>query len=116
MSIIKRMNKTEKRINNSMKENACPFHPGEILREEFMKPAELSCRKLARHIGVAASTINNIILERQGISADTALKLGEYFKTTPKFWMNLQVSYELERAKLKAWVNSKEFVNSLLTE
>jgi addiction module HigA family antidote len=92
------------------------IHPGEILREEFMKPLELSSRKLARHIGVSASTINNIILERQGITAITALRLGEYFKTTPQFWMNLQVSFELMEAELKEWVNSKEFVNRLLTE
>jgi len=71
------------------------IHPGEILKEEFMKPLDLSSRKLALTLGVPASRINDIVLKRRGITADTAVKLGKFFKTTPKFWMNLQVSYEL---------------------
>jgi addiction module HigA family antidote len=77
------------------------IHPGEILTEEFMKPLGLSSRKLAESIGVSAPRINDIILERRGITADTALKLSKYFKTTPKFWMNLQISYELREAEQK---------------
>ena len=75
------------------------IHPGEILGEEFMKPLELSSRKLANFLEVPAPRINDIVLERRGITADTALKLARYFKTTPKFWMNLQVSYELREAE-----------------
>jgi addiction module HigA family antidote len=75
------------------------IHPGEILREEFMKPLELSSRKLASLLDVPAPRINDIILERRGVTADTALRLAKYFGTTPKYWMNLQVSYELRHAE-----------------
>jgi addiction module HigA family antidote len=75
------------------------IHPGEILREEFIKPHDLSCRKLAQKLGVPAPRINDIVLERRGITADTALRLAKFFDTTPKFWMNLQVSYELRAAE-----------------
>ncbi len=75
------------------------IHPGEILREEFIKPHGLSCRKLAQELGIPAPRINDIVLERRGITADTALRLAKFFCTTPKFWMNLQVSYELRAAE-----------------
>ena len=84
------------------------IHAGEILREEFIKPHGLSSRKLAQELGVPAPRINDIVLERRGITADTALKLAKFFGTTPKFWMNLQVSYELraaEEAQKNAAVN-----------
>ena len=75
------------------------IHPGEILREEFIKPNSLGSRKLAQNLQIPASRINDIVLERRGITADTALRLAKYFGTTPKFWMNLQVSYELRAAE-----------------
>jgi addiction module HigA family antidote len=75
------------------------IHPGEILREEFIKPHGLSSRKLAQELGVPAPRINDIVLERRGITVDTALRLAKFFGTTPKFWMNLQVSYELRAAE-----------------
>jgi len=75
------------------------IHPGEILREEFMKPLGLSSRKLASLLDVPAPRINDIVLERRGISAETALRLAHYFNTTAKFWMNMQVSYELRKAE-----------------
>lgn len=75
------------------------IHPGEILREEFIKPHGLSSRKLVQELGVPAPRINDIVLERRGITADTALRLAKFFGTTPKFWMNLQVSYELRAAE-----------------
>jgi len=75
------------------------IHPGEILREEFMKPLGLSSRKLANLLGVPAPRINDITLERRGITAETAIRLAHYFNTTPKFWMNKQVAYELRKAE-----------------
>lgn len=75
------------------------IHPGEILREEFMKPLGLSSRKLASLLDVPAPRINDIVLERRGISAETALRLAHYFNTTSKFWMNMQVAYELRKAE-----------------
>ena len=81
------------------------IHPGEILREEFMKPLMLSSRKLAKALEVPPPRVNDIILEKRGISADTALKLARYFQTTAKFWMNLQVSYELRNAQQNMKIN-----------
>ena len=76
-----------------------PIHPGEILREEFMTPLGLSSNALAKNLGVTAARINEIVKERRGISADTALRLGRYFNTTPEFWINLQKHFELETAR-----------------
>ncbi len=76
-----------------------PVHAGEILREEFMKPLGLSMNKLALDLRVPVTRIAEIVRERRAITADTALRLGRYFKTPPVFWMNLQVRYELEVAE-----------------
>ena len=81
------------------KEILPPIHPGEILREEFMVPLGLTSNALAKHLGVTAARINEIAKEHRGITADTALRLARYFKTTPEFWMNLQKHYELETAR-----------------
>ena len=75
------------------------IHPGEILREEVLKPIKMSSYELAAHLHVPAPRINDIILEKRGITADTALRLARYFSTTEQFWMNLQVSYEVRKAK-----------------
>jgi addiction module HigA family antidote len=76
-----------------------PVHPGEILREEFMKPLGLSMNKLALDLRVPVTRIAEIVHERRAISTDTALRLGRYFDTTPAFWMNLQVRYDLDVAE-----------------
>lgn len=76
-----------------------PVHPGEILREEFMRPLELSSNALARALGVTAARVNDIANEKRGITADSALRLARYFGTTPELWMNLQKRYELECAQ-----------------
>jgi addiction module HigA family antidote len=78
-----------------------PVHPGEILREEFMKPLGLSMNKLALDLRVPVTRIAEIVHQRRGITADTALRLARYFKTAPVFWMNLQVRYQLEVAEDK---------------
>ncbi|TAM50793.1 MAG: addiction module antidote protein, HigA family [Nevskiaceae bacterium] len=76
-----------------------PIHPGEILREEFMVPFGLSSTALAHAVDVTPARINEIVRERRGISADTALRLARYFGTDPQSWMNLQKNYELETAQ-----------------
>jgi antitoxin HigA-1 len=76
-----------------------PVHPGEILHEEFMKPLGLSMNKLALDLRVPVTRIADIVGERRGITADTALRLARYFKNTPVFWMNLQTRYDLEVAE-----------------
>ena len=73
-----------------------PFpHPGETLREDFLKPLGLSVNKLALELRVPATRLTENVHKRRGISADTALRLSRYFNTTPKFWLNLQTSYDL---------------------
>ena len=73
-----------------------PIHPGEVLHEEFLEPKALSQYRLAKDISVPPRRINEIILGKRGITADTALRLARYFGTTDEFWMNLQVRYDLE--------------------
>ena len=82
-----------------MKKKLPPIHPGEILREEFMRPLELSSNALAKAIGVTTARVNEIVRERRGISADSALRLARYFGTDAQSWMNLQQRYDLECAK-----------------
>jgi addiction module HigA family antidote len=74
-------------------------HPGEVLREEFLKPLGLSQNRLAREIGVPPRRINEIVLEKRAVTADTALRLAAYFGTSARFWMGLQADYDLERAR-----------------
>lgn len=76
-----------------------PIHPGEILREEFMQPLGRSSNALAKAIGVTPARVNEIVRERRGITADTALRLARYFGTDAQSWLNLQQRYEIERAK-----------------
>lgn len=79
-----------------MKKRRPPVHPGEILLEEFLKPFGLTQYRLAKDIAVPARRINEIVLGKRGITADTALRLGRYFGTSEAFWMNLQVHFDLE--------------------
>ena len=79
-----------------------PIHPGEQLREEFMIPFELSSNALARALGVTPARINEIVRERRGISADTALRLARFFGTSHQFWLNLQANYDVQRAEDEA--------------
>ncbi|MDP2810708.1 MAG: HigA family addiction module antitoxin [Rhodocyclaceae bacterium] len=82
-------------IRNGMR----PIHPGEILREEFLLPLNLSANALAIALGVPAPRINDVARERRGITADTALRLARYFGTSAEFWMGLQVDYDLRTAE-----------------
>ncbi len=79
-----------------------PIHPGEILREEFMIPLGLSSNALARAVGVTPARINEIVRERRGITADTALRLARFFNTDVRSWINLQSNYDIERAQAEA--------------
>jgi antitoxin HigA-1 len=83
-------------VKNGMR----PVHPGEILREEFLKPAGLSANALSRALKVPAPRINDIVRERRGVSADTALRLARYFGGDARSWLNLQTAYDLRVAEL----------------
>jgi addiction module HigA family antidote len=74
-------------------------HPGNVLLEEFLVPMELSQNAVAREISVPPRRINEIVLGKRGITADTAIRLARYFKTSEQFWMSLQAEYDLEEAR-----------------
>jgi addiction module HigA family antidote len=76
-----------------------PVHPGEHLREDFLKPLNLSANRVAMDLHVPVTRIVDILAGRRGITSDTALRLARYFKTTPEFWMNMQTRYELDVAE-----------------
>jgi addiction module HigA family antidote len=73
-----------------------PVHPGEILREDMMKPLGISINRLGRDLRVPVTRMSEIVNGRRSITADTALRLGRYLGTTPEFWMNLQAAYDLD--------------------
>lgn len=75
------------------------IHPGEVLLEEFIKPMNLSQNRLAIDIGVDARRINEIVLGKRSVTADTALRLGRFFGNSPQFWMGLQSQYDLDLAE-----------------
>ena len=76
-----------------------PVHPGEVLLEEFLKPMGLSQNRLALSVRVHPRRINEIVLGKRGITADTALRLAKYFGTSAKFWLGLQADYDLDAAE-----------------
>jgi len=78
-----------------------PIHPGEILLEEFLNPMGISQNRLALDIGVPARRINEIVLGKRRVTADTALRLGKYFGMSPQFWLGLQMDYDLDIAEDK---------------
>ena len=81
-----------------MTESYPPIHPGEILQEEFLRTMGISQYRLAKDINVPPRRINEIVLGKRAVTADTALRLGRFWGTTAKFWMNLQAAYDLEVA------------------
>src|SRR3954471_15562921 len=78
-----------------------PVHPGEVLLEEFLKPLGLSQNGLARELGVPPRRINEIVLGKRGLTADTALRLAHYFGNSARFWMGLQTDFDLDPAEDK---------------
>jgi len=84
-----------------MKKKLAPIHPGEILLEEFLKPMGISQYRLAKDIGVPARRINEIVMEKRAVSADTALRLSRYFGLSERYWINLQSWHDIEIEKDK---------------
>lgn len=90
-----------------MARKLAPVHPGEILLEDFLKPLELSQYRVAKGLSVPPRRINEIVLGKRAVSADTALRLARFFGTSDRFWLNLQASYDLdvERDRLAGRLN-----------
>ncbi len=84
---------------NNLDRTLNPVHPGEILLEEFLKPMNLSQNRLALDIGVPPRRINEIVLGKRSITADTVLRLGRYFDMSAEFWLGLQMDYDLDLAR-----------------
>jgi addiction module HigA family antidote len=84
-------------------EKMAPVHPGEVLLEEFLKPLGLSQHRLALDIGVDPRRINEIVLGKRSVTANTALRLALYFKTSPEFWLGLQAQYDLDVEGVEEW-------------
>ena len=76
-----------------------PVHPGEVLREDFLRPMNLSSYTVARAVGVPRTRIERLANEQTAVTADTALRLARYFGTSPAFWMGIQTQYDLERVE-----------------
>jgi|SRR5680860_639626 addiction module HigA family antidote len=92
-------------IRNGMR----PIHPGEILREEYLEPLEMSVNALSKALHVPTTRMNEIVREKRGVTADTALRLARYFGTSERFWLNLQTEFELRQAQIsKATQVAKE--------
>ncbi len=85
-------------IKNGMR----PVHPGEILREDYLKPLDMSANALAKALHVTPARISEIVRERRGVTADTALRLARYFGGDPQSWLNLQSTYDLRSAEIEA--------------
>ncbi len=80
-----------------------PIQPGEILKEEFLDPAEISLNRLARDLDVPVGRISEIVNGKRAITADTALRLEKYFGVSAQFWLNLQTRYDLKVARRELW-------------
>jgi addiction module HigA family antidote len=91
-------------------------HPGEILREEYLEPLDMSANALANALHLTAARVNDIVRERRGVTAGTALRLAQYFGTTPEFWMNLQMIYELRKTAAEEGQMIKETIQPLQIE
>jgi addiction module HigA family antidote len=88
------------KVKQMFKNGMRPIHPGEVLREDFLKPLGMSANALAKALNVAAPRVNDIVRERRGVSADTAMRLARYFGGDARSWLNLQTAYDLRSAEI----------------
>ncbi|MEX0851901.1 MAG: HigA family addiction module antitoxin [Bauldia sp.] len=90
-----------------------PIPPGEILLEEFLRPLGISQNRLARDIDIPVSRVAEIVKGRRTVTADTALRLGQYFGTSAEMWLNLQAGYDLRRARAAGWSEARRRIRPL---
>lgn|ERR1700677_5184053 len=95
--------------------NMRPIHPGEVLREEYLVPLGMSANALAHALDVPANRVSSIVAGDRSVTADTALRLGRAFGTTPEFWLNMQQSYDLRVAELAASATDLRHVRRVVT-
>jgi addiction module HigA family antidote len=97
-------------VNTMFKNGMRPVHPGEVLREDFLKPLGMSANALAKALRVPTPRINDVVRERRGVTADTAMRLARYFGGDPRSWLNLQTAYDLRVAEIS---NAKRIVREI---
>lgn len=90
-----------------------PPHPGEIVKEDYLVPLDMSVNRLAAALGIGAARLNEIVRGKRGITADTALRLARYFGTSAEFWLNLQSLYDLRMTERKALTRIEREVTPL---
>src|ERR1700761_7862378 len=78
-----------------------PVHPGEVLREDYLKPLDMSVNALAKHLGIPTSRLNDVVLRRRGVTPDTAMRLARYFGGDARSWLNLQSAHDLRVAEIE---------------
>jgi antitoxin HigA-1 len=88
-------------MNMGIKNGMRPVHPGEILREEYLKPLNMSVNALAKRLGVPTSRLNDVVLERRGVSPDTAMRLARCFGGDARSWLNLQIAHDLRVTEIE---------------
>lgn len=86
----------------SFKNGMRPVHPGEVLREDYLKPLKLSVNALSKHLGIPASRLNDIVLQRRGVTPDTAMRLARCFGGDARSWLNLQTAHDLRVAEIES--------------
>jgi antitoxin HigA-1 len=91
-------------------------HPGETIKEDYLVPLEMSVNALSKALGIGAARLNEIVRGERGISADTALRLGRYFNTTPDFWLGLQLEFDLRTARRKAGAQIEKQIKPMKSE
>ncbi len=90
-----------------------PVHPGEVLKEEYLEPMGLTAAALARALNVSTPTVNDIVLQRRGVSADVALRLAACLETSAEFWLNLQLTHDLRKTEMEKGARIREQVRCL---
>ncbi|KPW25382.1 HigA family addiction module antitoxin [Pseudomonas cannabina] len=90
-----------------------PVHPGEVLKEEYLKPMGLTAAALARALNVSTPTVNDIVLQRRGVSADVALRLAACLETSAELWLNLQLAHDLRKTEMEKGAQIREQVTRL---
>lgn len=99
-------------IKNKTKIKLDPVHPGEILKEDFIEPADLNPAQLAKFLAIPSNRLYQILSGKRSMTVDTALRLERYFKVSAEFWLNLQKNYDLEVGKDMLWDKIKHDVKT----